>query len=298
MKTILTLLIFLSVTKLFAQAPQITSSLKLEAISIEFKLVSQDYFSSFSFDEVSKYASDPSLFTVIDLSAYHKGSFTLTVQTPDLFYESPGGPVNTRRLLSNARYGLNASFKLLNHKTNEYRIHRELQLGLFYQPLRYHNSYYVRTDTLALDSFQYQYAYYDEWSPMIGIEGAHLFRINPGKWISAYAGAGISVAVSVHPQVAETFGSIQVIVVADSAMAITFPKHKYTDLSYDQNIFDAKPSMLVEAGIPFGVNINIAGGLYFYLEGEFIASKQIYSGAPSFPATTSLTGAAGLRLRL
>ncbi|HYV95331.1 MAG TPA: hypothetical protein VE978_26395 [Chitinophagales bacterium] len=278
-------------------SPQgVLRTLKLESACAQLKFIAQDY-TSLSFDEISQFAKNPSQFTTIDLSDYHPFiiSFKIT-DNGEIVFQSPSGPVNDDRIRSFVRYNVSASFSMLNHKTNEYRNNRELQFGLFYQPWRYHQSPYARIDTITSDSLQFNYAYYDEWSPMLGVQGAYLFRTNPDKWINAYAGAGFGIGASVHPQIAETFGVIAVKNIFDTA-STAIPRNTFHLLSNTQNIFPAKPSILLEGRIPFGVDFKIIRGLNLFLEAEAVASKQIYlQNAPSFPVKISFAESVGLKL--
>ena len=281
-------------------SPQVAPrTFKLESISAELKFVSQDY-TSLSFDQISQFAKDPSQFTPIDLSDYHAGviSFKI-VENGEVVFQSPTGPVDDNSIWSSITYNVNASFSMLNHKTNEYRTDRELQFGLFYQPWRYHQSPYVRIDTITSDSVHFNYAYYDEWTPMIGVQAAYFFRTNPDKWISAYAGAGFAIAASVHPQIAETFGVIAAKEVFDTTASSTFSSETFYLLSNTQNIFPAKPSVLLEGKIPLRVNFRISGKLSLFFQEEVVASKQIYfQDAPSFDIKISFAESVGLKLKV
>ena len=295
MKTLLLISFFIiSVQSLFAQEK--LPGLQLKSVSAEFKLVSQDY-STLTFDQIRNLSKNPDSFTPIDLSTYHQGSYQFSIQVNDQFlFKSPEGPVNTQGIVTKTRYGVNASFSMLNHKTNEYRKNREITIGMFYQPWLYHQSQYVRTDTVITDSIHFNYAYYDEYSPMLGVEGAYLFITNPDKWISASAGVGLGIGTAIHPQASETFGVISGKVISDSASL--YPRYNFNILSNTQNVFTGKSSVLLEAKIPLCVHFRIAGGLGLYLLGEVVASKHIYfQGAPSFSPHITFESAIGLKYR-
>jgi hypothetical protein len=83
-----------------------------------------------------------------------------------------------------------------------------------------------------------------------------------------------------------------------SDTTISFPQYDFKVLSNTQNIFAGKPSVLLEAKIPFRLNFRIAGGLGLYLMGEVVASKQIYfQDAPSFSPHITFATAIGLKYR-
>jgi hypothetical protein len=194
---------------------------------------------------------------------------------------------------------VSASFALLNHKTNEYRKKATLSFGLFYQPFYYHQLQFVRTDTIAIDSLILNYVYYDEWTPVLGVNGAYFFHTDPDKWISAYAGVGISIGVSVHPQITETYGAMSNKIVMDSVSGASYPNYIFTVLTNQQNTFAAKPSLLLEGKIPFGVNFRIFNPLDLFLQGEVIASKEIYlEDGPYFPPKIYPSLSVGLKLKV
>src|SRR5205085_1485618 len=126
-------------------------ALQLTSISADFKLISQDY-SAISFEKISALTNSFAMFSTIDLSSYRgNSSYQFNINSSSQHFVSPGGPVNTRSIIGHSRIELSTFFSMLNHKSNEYRLNRELSFGLVYQPVRYHQSQFTRTDTITTD---------------------------------------------------------------------------------------------------------------------------------------------------
>jgi len=193
---------------------------------------------------------------------------------------------------------LQASFNILNKSRGEYNKHFEFKVGLFYQPYQYQEANYVNTESITADSSIYHYVYYDSWTPVLGPECSFAYRTNPDKWYSAYGGVAIRFGGSLHPQVAETFGTMMSKTTTDTTAGVGYPVYHFTVLSSTQNIYKGKSSMFLEGGLPFGINFKLYKGVRLFLQGELIASKQFFINGSGLSQGFAFVEAAGLRISL
>jgi len=270
--------------------------LKLKTVSPGFGLINPGD-QSLNIDQLKQLAKDPSAFTLLDLTGYTQGAYRVKIVENGLVvFQSPNGKVDDNKLITQSRFELQASFDIRCNAKNNYAKHEELRFGLFYQPYQFQQSQYINIESVSEDSTAYHYAYYDAWTPILGINGDFIFRTNPDKWIFGYAGAGIAIGGSVHPQTAETFGTWTSKVTSDTSAQ--FSTYRFSILSNMQNAFPGKSSFLLEGRIPIGVNARLFKGIYVFLQGNITASKQFFLGGSSMNQGIYLGVTGGLRFRL
>jgi hypothetical protein len=292
----LSLLLALLATDLCAQINN--PFFKLTAVSFGYNIRAEGD-QSLSFQQLSELATDPSTFTSLDLTSYHQGKYQFQiVQNDAVVFQSPTGAVDDQKLITRSRFDLQASFNILNKTRSEYDKHFEFKVGIFYQPYQYQEANYVNTENISVDSSIYHYAYYDSWTPMLGPECAFVYRTNPDKWYSIYGGVVIRFGGSLHPQVAETFGTMMSKTTTDTTSGVGYPVYHFTVLSNTQNIYKGKSSLLLEGGIPFGINFKIYKGVRIFLQGELTASKQFFINGPGLNQGFAFAETAGLRVPL
>lgn len=287
-----------SLASVASQAQNSLPFLKLDAASFGINFIDPGD-QSLTFEQISAFAKDASLFTPIDLSDYSEGKLQIKItENGDIVFQSPTGAVDDQKLITSMRFNVLGSFSIFQKSKNDYAKHEELRLGIFYQPYQFQQANYLKTEKISDDSIVYHYAYYDSWTPVAGIEGAFIFRTSPEKWISAYAGLGVNAGFSVHPRTAETFGVVTSKMTSDSSSGTEIPVYQFRILSDTQNVFSGKSSFLLEGKIPLGLNFRLYKELYVFAEGDISISKQFYLGAPSLNQGWSFNEVAGLRIRI
>jgi hypothetical protein len=292
---ILFLLVF-SVQLLQAQVKN--SFLKWTAVSFGFGLLDAGN-ESLSSDQVSMLATDPMSFTPIDLSTYHQGKYQFEIiENGAVVFQAPTGAVDDQKTITHSRFDLFASFNIHRKMRDDYAKHFELRIGIFYQPYQYQEANYVQTEQITGDSSVYQYAYYDAWTPMPGVDGAFLFRTDPDKWFNLYAGLGIGFGASVNPKVAETFGTMTSKTTSDTSSGIAYPMYHFAVVSNTQNVFPGKTSVMLEGRLPIGVNLRLYKTIFVFLEGDLTASKQFFVHDGTLNQGVAVAGCAGLRVRM
>jgi hypothetical protein len=273
--------------------------LKLNSIATDFKYINPGS-QQLTFDEIKNLAKDPTALTELNLAGYHEGQYDFSIQSPNqIFFESPSGKIPTNSIVSSSRFDLFASFKMFSKKKGDYNKNRILRLGIFYQPYQYQQSNNVKTDTIATDTFLNHYAYYEAYTPLLGLDADYIFTTDADKWVSVYAGIGAAVGFSVHPQVAETYGTMKGIQYYDTIQDPYYPLYNFSVLSNTQNVYQGVSSMLLEAQIPVGINFRLAEILNIYFEATAVFADQFYlKGNSSFSNPINLQGAIGLQLNL
>ncbi|MCY7410192.1 MAG: hypothetical protein LH473_07955 [Chitinophagales bacterium] len=298
MKKIILPAILILMASFKAGAQEAHPLFKLNSISAHFKLIDPGV-QQISFEEINSLAKDPSSLTVLDLPGYYSGVYNFSIQSADgILFESPQGKTTGKNFFYSTRFDLYASFNIYNKKKSEYNKNREVRLGIFYQPFQYQQSNHIRTDTITQDSFLYHYAYYEAYTPLLGIQGSYLFGTNPDHWISAYAGVGFGFGISFHPQVAETYGTMNAKVFYDSLQTPVYPQYNFSVLANTQNVYAGKSSILLEAKIPVGIDFKISKALFIFIEGNAVISKQIYlSENVSYNNALHFDGALGVQMK-
>ncbi|MFI5135070.1 MAG: hypothetical protein ACHQD9_04390 [Chitinophagales bacterium] len=272
--------------------------LKLDAASFGISFIDPGN-QSLSFEQISAFAKDASVFTPLDLSGYSQGKLQIKItENGNIVFESPTGPVDDQKLITSTRFDAQASFNIFQNSKNDYAKHEELRFGLFYQPYQFQQANYLKTEKITDDSVVYNYAYYDAWTPLAGIDGAFLLRTPTEKWISAYAGLGFSAGFSIHPQTSETHGVVTSKMTSDSSSGMEIPVYHFRILTNTQNIFPGKSSFLLEGKIPLGVNFRLYKELFVFAEGNLTISKQFFIGAPSPNQGLSFAETVGVRVRI
>ncbi len=252
-----------------------------------------------SLNKIMLLAKDENDFTAIDLSDYHEGLVKISGSSKTgVPFILPGDKVNTSTALNSMRFYCQAGFVPYRKTKGQYLYQRELLFGLYYQPYVVHNTNFMNRDTIRVDSIIGNYAYYTEWSPVLGLTADYVFKTDPSKRAGAFFGMGAAVGAAVHPSILENYGSFSQTIVSD-----TFSNGINT-VQYFESINDMKQdipsaaSFLVELRFPFGGSLRIADQISIFAHIEGKLSKQVYLNGESFASRFGIAASFSLRYGL
>lgn len=235
-------------------------------------------------------------FTPLDLSEYHEGFVTINGKSnTGIPFILPNNKVSNAGALKTLRFFGQLGFIPYSKKREQYLVNRELLFGIYVQPYVYHNTGFINRDTILQDSIIGNYAYYTEWSPVVGLSADYVFKSDPSKRAGAYFGIGAAAGCSVHPVIMEEYGKFSQTILADTFSNGVFVKQYFESLEDNSQSIAACTSLLLELRFPFGGTLRIADDWTILANIEAKLSKQVYLNGTAFDTRLGIAGTLGLR---
>ncbi|MBK6484538.1 MAG: hypothetical protein KBF32_03670 [Chitinophagales bacterium] len=269
-------------------------SLQLSSVNIGLQLWSPS--EPASFDKLKLLARDEADLTPIDLTEYSQGQFSISAESEEgIPFVLPDDKVNTANVLKGMRFYAQLGFNPYSKKLERFLENRELLFGVYYQPYVYHNTGFLDRDTLLVDSIIGNYAYYTEWTPVLGFTGDYIFKTDPSKRVGAYFGAGAAIGTALHPVILEQYGSFIQTIKSDTFSNGINTIQYFESRSDTKNTLPASGSLLLELRFPFGGTLRIADNFSIMVNAEGKLSKQIYFNGESFASRFGIAGTIGMK---
>ncbi len=288
------LLMLTAYTTLALAQPAPSGSLQLSSVNIGIQLWSPS--EPASLDKIKLLARDENDFTPIDLTEYNQGRFSISAESEGgIPFILPDDKVNTADVLKGMRFYAQLGFEPYSRKQERFLESRELLFGLYYQPYVYHNTSFLDRDTLLVDSIIGNYAYYTEWTPVLGFSGDYIFKTDPSKRVGAYFGLGAAIGTSLHPVILEQYGSFIQTIESDTFSNGINTIQYFETLDDTKNTIAASGSLLMELRFPFGGTLRIADRFSIVANAEGKLSKQIYFNGESFATRFGIAGTIGMK---